>query len=164
MQILNHHQIQTKVNRLAIEILENNLDEQEIILAGINTSGYIVAQLLHRELVKKNLVPVALTRISLNPATPLSAPVSPEKELGYYEGKCIIVVDDVANTGRTIFYACKPFLEVLPKKIQVAVLVDRSHKLFPIRVDYKGISLATTFQEHISANLKNPEALSVDIK
>lgn len=164
MQILNHHQIQTKVSRVAIEILENNLQEQEIILAGINTSGYIVAELLYRELVKKNLVPVQLTRISLNPATPLSTPVSPEKEISFYESKCIIVVDDVANTGRTIFYACKPFLEVLPKKIEVAVLVDRSHKLFPIRVDYKGISLATTFQEHISANLKNPEALSVDIK
>lgn len=163
MRILDHQQIMTRLKRLAIEILENNLDESEIILAGINTSGYKLAQLLHDELSKKKVLAVTLSRITLNPATPLSQKIELENDLSFYDGKPIIVVDDVANTGRTIFYACKPFLDVVPKKIEVAVLVDRSHKLFPIRVDYKGLSLATTFQEHITADLKDAKNVFVDI-
>jgi pyrimidine operon attenuation protein/uracil phosphoribosyltransferase len=163
MQILQHDEILTRIKRLAIEILENNLEEKEIILAGINNSGYVFAGLLYKALKKKNIVPVTLTRINLNPAQPLLHSIETEKEASYYDGKSIIVIDDVANTGRTIFYACKPFLSVLPKKIEVAVLVDRSHKSFPIKVDYKGLSLATTFQEHIKANLKDLNNISVEI-
>jgi pyrimidine operon attenuation protein/uracil phosphoribosyltransferase len=163
MRILDHGQTTCKIKRLAIEILENNLEEKELILAGINSSGYVFAKLLHDELVKKNILPVTLTRIHLNPAQPLSQPVETEKEKSYYNDKTIIVIDDVANTGRTIFYACKPFLDVLPKKIEVAVLVDRSHKSFPIKVDYKGLTLATTFQENIKANLKDIQNITVDV-
>ncbi|MBK6362997.1 MAG: phosphoribosyltransferase [Saprospiraceae bacterium] len=163
MQILQHDEILTRIKRLAIEILENNLEEKEIILAGINTSGYVFAGLLYKALKKKNLVPVSLTKITINPAQPLLHSIETEKDVAFYDGKSIIVIDDVANTGRTIFYACKPFMAVLPKKIEVAVLVDRSHKSFPIKVDYKGLSLATTFQEHIKANLTDLNNISVEI-
>ncbi|MFZ1704254.1 MAG: phosphoribosyltransferase family protein [Saprospiraceae bacterium] len=163
MQILHHDQIKVRIQRLAIEILENNLEEKEIILAGINTSGFVFAELIFEELNKKKLIPITLTRIHLNPAQPLSHPIEVEKEIHYYHGKTIIVIDDVANTGRTIFYACKPFLDVIPKKIEVAVLVDRSYKSFPIKVDYMGLSLATTFQENIKANLKDLNNITVDM-
>ena len=73
----------------------------------------------------------------------------------------VVIVDDVANTGRTIFYACKPLLETLPKKIEVAVLVDRKHKSFPVKVDYVGLSLATTLKEDIDVQLSNSEADAV---
>ena len=163
MRILEHDQIKIRVKRLAIEILENNLDEKEIILAGINSSGYVFAGLIYEELKTKSSVPVTLTRLTLNPAQPLTNPIETEKEIAYYDKKTIIVIDDVANTGRTIFYACKPFLEVIPKKIEVAVLVDRSYKSFPIKVDYKGLSLSTTFQENIKANLKDLQNITVDV-
>ena len=69
-------------------------------------------------------------------------------------GKKIILFDDVANTGRTIFYACKPFLEILPEQLEIAALVDRKHKLFPIQVDYVGLSLATTLHDNIEVIFK----------
>jgi pyrimidine operon attenuation protein/uracil phosphoribosyltransferase len=71
------------------------------------------------------------------------------------------VVDDVANTGRTVFYACKPILETLPKKLETVVLVDRMHKSFPIKVDYVGISLATTLMENIDVRISDKEEMSV---
>jgi pyrimidine operon attenuation protein/uracil phosphoribosyltransferase len=80
------------------------------------------------------------------------------------EDKAIIVVDDVANTGRTIFYAFKVYMDVIPKKLEVAVLVDRKHKLFPIKVDYVGLSLATTVQEHIKADLQNAGNMTVSME
>ena len=75
--------------------------------------------------------------------------------------KVIIVVDDVANTGRTIFYAIKPLLNVLPRKVEVAVLVDRKHKSFPVHVDYVGMSLNTTLQENIDVHIDSPEEWAV---
>lgn len=161
MKILNQRQIQQKIKRLAIEMLENNYGEQEIILAGINNRGYSFAQSLLDELSKITAIRLTLTRIRLNPANPLSSEIHLEFPLEKLENKVVIIVDDVANTGRTIFYACKPILEVLPKKLQVAVLVDRKHKSFPIAVDYVGLSLATTLLENIDVKILEGEEQAV---
>lgn len=161
MKILNHRQIQQKIQRLAIEILENNYEEGELILVGINNNGYLFAQLLQAELQQLNKVKIAMTRIRLNPAAPLADDIQLEMPVSELTDKTIIIIDDVANTGRTIFYACKPLLEVLPKKIEVAVLVDRTHKSFPIKVDYVGLSLATTLKDNIDVQIEMTEEQAV---
>ena len=144
MKLLDERQIKQKIKRLAIEILEQNFGEKEIILAGINNNGTSFARLLHRQLTRLSETQIKLTRILISPADPLSSEVTIEMPIEELKGKSIIIVDDVANTGRTIFYALKPLMNVLPKKVEVAVLVDRKHKAFPIKVDYMGLSLATT--------------------
>jgi pyrimidine operon attenuation protein/uracil phosphoribosyltransferase len=154
MQILYQKQISQKIKRLAIEILEHNYDESEIILAGINNNGVNFAQLIVNELVTLTDKKIILTSIRLNPANPLATEVVLELPVTELQGKAIIVVDDVANTGRTLFYAIKPLLDILPKKIETAVLVDRKHKAFPIAITYYGLSLATTLQEHIDVKLE----------
>jgi len=163
MEILNERQIKQKVRRLAIQILENNYKEKEIILAGINNNGMHFADMLVNELLERTEVKITLTRIHLNPAKPLSEEILLEMPLKEVKNKVIILVDDVANTGRTIFYATKPLMEVLPKKVEVAVLVDRKHKSFPIRVDYVGLSLATTLKEHIDVQIWEVEKLTVHL-
>jgi pyrimidine operon attenuation protein / uracil phosphoribosyltransferase len=157
MQVLGHRQIIQKVKRLAIEILERNYSEQEIYLLGINNNGLGFAQLLLNELVSLSDKNFILSRIKVNPANPLADEVLIEMKLEDLVGKNIIVVDDVANTGRTLFYAIKPLLTILPKKIETVALVDRKHKAFPIEVSYYGISLATTLQENIKVVLKGDE-------
>lgn len=161
MKILNQKQIQQKVKRLAIEILEHNLGEKELILAGINNNGMVFAELLLQELVSITDIPITVTRIRLNPAKPLASEVLLEMPSKQAHNKVIIMVDDVANTGRTIFYAIKPLLDIVPKKVEVAVLVDRAHKSFPIRVDYFGISLATTLKENIEVSIKTKNRRAV---
>ncbi len=155
MKILTQRQIQQKIKRLAIEILENNYDSPALILAGINNNGYGFAKLLHEQLQYLTSIPVTLTRIRLNPADPLSSDVQIEMPTEALNGKSVIIVDDVANTGRTIFYAFKPLQAVLPQKVEVAVLVDRKHKSFPIQVDYVGLSLATTLLDDIDVQIVN---------
>lgn len=153
MQILYQKQISQKIKRLAIEILEHNYDEAEIILAGINNNGLNFAQLIVNELVALTDKQISITRIRLNPAAPIATPIQLDLPLETLQNKTIIVVDDVANTGRTLFYAIKPLLEILPKKIETAVLVDRKHKAFPIAITYCGLSLATTLHENIDVRL-----------
>jgi pyrimidine operon attenuation protein/uracil phosphoribosyltransferase len=161
MKILDAHKISQKINRLAIEILENNYSESKIILAGINNNGTRFADLLETAIAKKSSIKIIRAKIELSPAAPLSTPISINLSPTEIKSTVVIIVDDVANTGRTIFYAFEPLMRVMPKKLEVAVLVDRKHKSFPIKVDYVGLSLATTLNENIQVNLKNPSTQSV---
>ena len=161
MKILNEKQIEQKIQRLAIEILENNYGEDEIIMIGINNRGWEVAKRLTQKIRNRNGLKVTMTRLRLSPADPLSNPISldmPEEDM---VGKVIIIADDVANTGRTLFYAFRPLMNILFKKIEVAVLVDRKHKAFPIRVDYVGLSLATTLMENIDVHILEGEEQAI---
>ncbi len=153
MQILTDKQINQKIQRLAIEILENNLKEKELILAGINNNGMHFASLLMNAILEISDKEITVTRIKLNPAKPISEEIEIEMPIKDLNKKVLIIIDDVANTGRTIFYAFKPLMESLLKKIEVAVLVDRTHKSFPIKVDYCGQELATTLQQNIKVKI-----------
>lgn len=165
MKLLNEKQIGRKIERLAIEILENNYNEKQIILAGINNNGYSFAELLKERLEKHDAKKkISLTRIHLSPAKPLEEEITIEKPARELKNKVIILVDDVANTGRTIFYAFKPLMDLLAKKIEVAVMVDRTHKSFPIKVDYMGMSLATTVEENIEVRIRGKRAWAVFLR
>lgn len=163
MKILDDRQIRQKIRRIAIEILERNFGEPEIILAGLNNNGVGFARFLLDELlpIAPAGVKISLTRIRLNPANPVEYAPVVEMASGELRGKPVIIVDDVANTGRTIFYAVQPLLDVVPKKVEVAVLVDRKHKLFPIKADYVGLSLATTLLEDIDVRIRDVEEMAV---
>ena len=161
MKILDEKQIRQKIRRLTIEILEHNLNEPEIILAGINNNGLEMANLLMQELIGRTEANITLTRLRLNPAAPIDHPIVLEMPIEQIKDKVVIIVDDVANTGRTIFYAIKPLLDVLPRKVEVAVLIDRKHKSFPIQADYVGLSLATTLKENIEVKIRDVEEWAV---
>jgi len=161
MRILDQNKIKQKVKRLAIEIVENNYDAKDIIVAGINNNGYGFAKIVLRELRKISEIKYTLAKISLNPAKPLTDDISINLKSEELKGKTVIIVDDVANTGRTTFFAFKPLMEVLTKKIEVAVLVDRKHKSFPIKVDYVGLSLATTLKDNIEVRIRDVEEMEV---
>lgn len=163
MKILDDRQIRQKIKRLAIEILEHNFEESEIILAGLNNNGLGFAQLLLAELlpIAPESFNVTLTRIRLNPANPVEYEPYIEMPAESLRNKPIIIVDDVANTGRTIFYAVQPLLQVIPKKVEVAVLVDRKHKSFPVKADYVGLSLATTLKDNIDVQIRDVEEMAV---
>ncbi len=165
MKVLDHRTIVQKIKRLAFEILEHNYEEKEILIAGINNSGMVFANLLLEELKKiEGPQSYSLTNLRLNPANPLEDEITIGVSSEEIKEKVLIIVDDVANTGRTLFYACKPLMEVLPKKIEIVVFVDRMHKSFPIKIDYYGLSLATTLQENIKVDFKNAEDMAVHLR
>ena len=165
MSILNDKQIGQKLSRLAFEIIEQNFDQKELFLAGINNNGYRFAALIKKELDKIDTKPfeTSLIRVRINPAKPVEDEVVVEMDNQKLKNKTIILIDDVANTGRTLFYAFKPFLKLLIQKMQVAVLVDRKHKSFPVHVDYVGLSFATTLNENIDVNLDKIGKYRVEI-
>ena len=144
--ILDQSTASRKLERIAYEIVENNLDEQNIILVGIRDNGSIIAENIHQLLQQISNIKCELIYLSLDKRSPGEIQLSKEID---FNNKVIIVIDDVANSGRTMLYALKPFLAFHPKKIQTLVMVERTHKAFPVNSDYVGISVATTLQEHI---------------
>lgn len=158
--LLNTEAIQHKLERMAYEILESNYDEKKIILAGINVKGLSLATALSNVLNAIGDIEVSVLPVKVQPKNPAKDDIEIDGVQAVHN-KVVIICDDVANTGRTLLYAMKPLLNVLPKKIQVAVLVDRKHKLFPVCADFVGMSLSTTLQEHIEVEVKGKKFRAV---
>lgn len=157
-QILSSLQTNQKIRRIAFEIYEQNFEESGLIIAGIDGEGYEVASRLVAELKEIAPLEVTLLKLCFDKGLMSQSPILFDNPLVEIEGKVVVVVDDVLNTGRTLAFSLDPFLKVKMKKVQVAVLVDRSHHLFPIHADYVGYSLSTTISEHIKVVLSGAEA------
>jgi len=137
---------------MALEIAEQNTNETHIVMAGVLPNGPILSQELRTTLAQYFSGTITEITIELDKRNPGKVTVSNMPELA---GTVLLLVDDVANSGKTLTYALKPFLDQHPKKIQTAVLVARTHKLFPIQADYIGFSLATTLQDYIDVEVKD---------
>ena len=144
--ILDQSTASRKLQRMAYEIVENNLDEQEILLVGIRENGSVIAENIQQLLEQISSIKSELIHLSLDKRAPGEIRLSQQLD---FSNRVIIIVDDVANSGRTMLYAIKPFLAYQPKKIQTLVMVERTHKAFPVNSDYVGISVSTTIQDHI---------------
>jgi pyrimidine operon attenuation protein/uracil phosphoribosyltransferase len=155
--ILDKEALKQKITRLAYEIVEDHFDETEIHLVGILKGGYQLAELLKTEIQEVKKIKVNLASIKTNKTNPLVGKTSLSEPISDFEGKSIIMVDDVVNSGRTIFYAFKEFMNITPKTLKVAALVDRKYKKFPVHCDYVGTSLNTTIKEHIEVVFKNDD-------
>lgn len=146
--ILTQEEITHKVRRIAYQIYETYADEQEVVIAGIAGNGFIFAEKLADMLTQISDVEVKLCEVKINKTNPLE-PIKTSMPSSEYSGKCLVLADDVLNSGSTLIYGVKHFLEVPLKKFKTAVLVDRNHKQFPVKADFKGISLSTSLKEHI---------------
>lgn len=152
--ILNHQEITQKTRRIAFQILEHNYETNEIILAGINGNGYTFAKQLKEHLEQISNLNITLCEVFLDKKNPLtSCKTSIPKSA--YENKNIVLIDDVLSSGKTLIYGVKHFLEVSLSSFKTAVLVNRNHKKYPVKADFKGISLSTSLQEHIEVDFSN---------
>ncbi|MBO9619311.1 MAG: phosphoribosyltransferase [Niabella sp.] len=159
--ILNADAVEKKMQRLALELIENNLYEKELILVGIEESGVVLAKNIQQRMKGNSTIKTELVTLKLDKKKPEAVTLS--KELNF-DGKVIVIVDDVTNSGKTLLYALKPFLNFHPKKIQTLVLVERTHTLFPITPDYRGTSLATTLQDHIYVEIEGDKVVGAYLR
>jgi pyrimidine operon attenuation protein / uracil phosphoribosyltransferase len=157
--ILDERQVKQKIKRMAFEIYEHNFNEKGVVIAGIEGQGYILAKLLTKEVQQISPLEVKLVKVELDKLAPAHSEVTLDCDIKTLKKKCIVLVDDVLNTGRTFAYGMKPFLDIEVKKIETAVLVNRSHTLFPIYPQYTGYGLTTTIKDHVEVNLVNETAV-----
>jgi len=152
--ILNHQQIVHRIKRIAYQIYETNVDETELIIAGVFKNGYIFAQKLQEELHKISDIKVQLCKITLDKKNPLNT-VETDIDIKDFKDKAVVVADDVLNTGTTLMYAVQHLLDIPLKRLKTTVLVNRNHKKYPIKADFKGVSLSTSLHNMIEVHFEN---------
>jgi pyrimidine operon attenuation protein / uracil phosphoribosyltransferase len=155
--ILDNDLVKQKIRRMAFEVYEHNFKEKNIVIAGIDGQGYVLAKLLSKNIESISPIEVKLVKISLDKTAPEQSEITLDCDLKELRKKSIVMVDDVLNTGRTFTYGMKPFLNIEVKKIEIAVLINRGLTLFPIHAQYSGYELSTTIKDHIEVILSKDE-------
>lgn len=148
--LLNASQIRQRIQRLAWQLYEDNSGEQEIVLAGIVQTGHQVALKLAEALREISPLKVTVITVKIDKHRQVAGSVELSVPGEEFKGKVVVLVDDVLNSGKTLLYAMKPFLQIDIRKLRTVVLVDRNHRRFPITADFSGMTLATTLKEHIT--------------
>ena len=157
--ILNQLQISQKIRRIAYQIYETNSSEEEIVLAGIIGNGFIFAEKLLEVLNEISTLNVILCKVNIDKKNPLNL-ITTSIDVEEYRNKSLVLVDDVLSSGTTLIYGIKHFLNVPLKKFKTAVLVNRNHKKYPVKADFKGISLSTSVKEHIQVEFFNERSIA----
>lgn len=154
-KILNHAQIQHKIRRIAYQIYESNVDEQEIILAGIDGGGLQFAKKIQKVLQEITAAEILLCKVQMDKKNPLNNEITTSIKAQDYTDKSVVLIDDVLNSGTTLIYGVHHFLQTPLKRLKTAVLVNRNHKKYPVKADFKGISLSTSLHEHVEVLFKS---------
>ncbi|MGC6428435.1 MAG: phosphoribosyltransferase family protein [Flavobacteriales bacterium] len=157
-KVLEQHQIEQKIVRMAWEIYEKNNTEKNIVIAGIHSQGYILAKRLSENLKNICNLNISLVKLEIDKNDPLNNNVQIDNNESL-TGKNIVLVDDVLNSGKTLIYSCQYFLNQNVKKLMTAVLINRNYRKFPIKADVVGVSLSTTMQEHVTVDLGKNESV-----
>ncbi|MCG2459449.1 phosphoribosyltransferase [Flavobacteriaceae bacterium F89] len=153
-KILNHQEIQHKIKRIAYQIYEANVEEKEIVIAGIESGGLLFAKKISEILQQITGANIVLCTVSMDKKNPVASGVRTSIPESEYKNKSVVLVDDVLNSGTTLIYGVHHFLRVPLKQLKTAVLVNRNHKKYPVKADFKGISLSTSLQEHVNVEFK----------
>jgi len=156
--ILNHEQIQHKIKRIAYQIYETNVNEKELIIAGVENNGYIFAERLYKELSNISDIQIHLCKINIDKTNPLNS-VKTNLETSTFNNMAVVVADDVLNTGTTLMYAVQHLLNVPLKRLKTTVLVNRNHKKFPIKADFKGVSLSTSSHDNVEVHFAEKDVV-----
>ena len=152
-KILENIQILNKIKKISLQIIESNLDSNKIIICGIEKNGALLAEKICKELdliSKKNIIFCSMKINKSNPTEDIQLSI----DINECKNQSVVIVDDVLNSGKTLTYALKHFLVIEIKSIKTAVLVNRSHKKFPISADFKGINLSSSLQNHVDVVFK----------
>ncbi len=157
--ILDNTQINQKIKRIAYQIYESNSSEKEVIIAGIVGNGFIFSKKIASVLEEISTITVTLCEVIIDKKKPLQ-PITTSISVNDYKNKPLVLVDDVLNSGTTLIYGIKHFLEVPLKRFKTAVLVNRNHKKYPVKADFKGISLSTSIKEHVQVEFNETNAIA----
>lgn len=148
--ILDADQIAQKIARLAHEIHENHYKDKEIVMVGIRERGFEFAARINDYLIANTDIEVTLAALEIDKDDPLDSFIQLDMAPEELDGKCVLLVDDVLNSGRTAMYAVRYLLGRPVRDLRTVFLVKREHRMFPVMANYVGIALATTLREHIS--------------
>jgi pyrimidine operon attenuation protein / uracil phosphoribosyltransferase len=153
--ILDNSDIENKIQRIGLQILEDNIDRSKIIFFGISDNGKLIAEKLLVHLNKISKLEVELIKVNIENNSVLY-----DKKFSI-KNESVIIVGDVSHSGKTIQLVISNLIQYNPLKIKTSVIVNRDHALFPVKIDYAGLSLSTSVNEHVDMIIDEKKNLRV---
>lgn len=162
--ILDADAVNRKLDRMAWEITERHWGESDLVVVGLAQSGYKLAEHLANRVRLRSSMSVELVELSVNKRNPHAGPTVCSLPVEELSNRCVVLVDDVLNSGATLIYGVQHLLRAPLKRLTTAVLVDRNHKSFPIKADIKGLSLSTSLKDHVDVHFHDTGAITVSLR
>ncbi len=156
-EILSKQDIEKKINRLAFQLLENCFEEQSLFLGGIVGNGIVIANHIAKIIQSNSKVNVIVFEIKINKSEPWAEKTVLTANKEDLKNGYIVLIDDVLNSGKTMQYALMEILQFPTKAIKTLTLVDRTHRRFPIKADFVGLSLSTTLKNRVEVILSEKD-------
>ncbi|MBC8397176.1 MAG: phosphoribosyltransferase [Flavobacteriales bacterium] len=153
--ILDNSDIENKIQRIGLQILEDNIEKSKIIFFGISDNGKLIAKKLIVHLNKISKLEVELIKVTIENNSVLY-----DKKFSI-KNESVIIVGDVSHSGKTIQLVISNLIQYNPLKIKTSVIVNRDHALFPVKIDYAGLSLSTSVNEHVDMIIDKKKNLRV---
>lgn len=159
--LLSYDKTLRKAKRIAFQIIENNINEEEIVIAGVGGEGFYLAEIICDYLREISSNKITIAKLTVDKKAESQPDILIESDVDTFRDKSIVIIDDVLNTGKTLAFCLRPFLSIPIKKLQIGVMVDRNYPKYPIKADFVGYSLSTTLTDHVSVILSDKENAGV---
>ena len=156
--ILDHTDVKNIIKRISLEILEDNIDEEEIIFFGISKNGIIIANKIIEIIKRKTNISMSLISVKLN--NDLKNKISFDKKFNS-KNKSIVLISDVSHSSKTLQLVIGNLMIHDPSKIKTAVIVNRDHSMFPVKVNFSGLNLSTSINDHVDVRINKEEEFLV---
>jgi pyrimidine operon attenuation protein/uracil phosphoribosyltransferase len=148
--ILTSLQVEQKLQRIARQLVELHYNKKEIIIIGISERGVKIAKKINSILNNITKINIKLLTLKIDKDHPIENQVELSESIETLNEQTVVLIDDVLNSGKTLIHAASYLVQANIAQLSTVVLVDRRHRLFPIRADFVGMTLSTTLKEHIS--------------
>ncbi len=156
--ILDYQDVENKIKRISLEILEDNIDQKKLILFGVSKNGKIIAKKIIALIKKYSKIDLELigVEIVLNSKNVLKFDKSFR-----VNNRSVIIVSDVSQSAKTLQLIISSLMSQDPFKIKTAVMVNRDHSLFPVKINFSGLNLSTSVNEHVDVSVNKDEEFTV---
>ena len=156
--ILDYQDVENKIKRISLEILEDNIDQKKLILFGVSKNGKIIAKKIIALIKKYSKIDLELigVEIVLNSKNVLKFDKSFR-----VNNRSVIIVSDVSQSAKTLQLIISSLMSKDPFKIKTAVMVNRDHSLFPVKINFSGLNLSTSVNEHVDVSVNKDEEFTV---
>jgi len=156
--ILDYQDVENKIKRISLEILEDNIDQKKLILFGVSKNGKIIAKKIIVLIKKYSKIDLELigVEIVLNSKNVLKFDKSFR-----VNNRSVIIVSDVSQSAKTLQLIISSLMSQDPFKIKTAVMVNRDHSLFPVKINFSGLNLSTSVNEHVDVSVNKDEEFTV---
>ena len=157
--ILTNFDIEKKIERISLQILESNSEEKKIIFFGISDNGILIAKKIINLINKNSNLDVELFKASIKKSEKTSS-IEYDKPFDI-NNIPILIVDDISQSGKTLQFVISDLFKFNPRKIQTIVIVNRDQTLFPVKIDFSGMNLSTSVNEHVDVKVNKNEEFTV---